>query len=81
VTVVPAAIVMVVVGAGASEAGGDEGAPGGGGGFGVFALPLGAYEIRDGGVTWKPTGIHVVYALMVLVPVLRGVIALLRDRN
>jgi len=48
VTLVPAAAVR----GGAGGGGDSEG--NGGGGFGVVARPIGAYVIRDGGVTWRP---------------------------
>lgn len=48
VTIVPAAAVFGGTGGG----GDDEG--NGGGGFGLHARPVGAWEIRDGQVTWRP---------------------------
>ena len=48
VTIVPAAAVFGGTGGG----GDDEG--NGGGGFGLHARPVGAWEIRDGHVTWRP---------------------------
>jgi uncharacterized spore protein YtfJ len=47
VTIVPAAVVFGGTGGG----GDDEG--NGGGGFGLHARPVGAWEIRDGRVTWR----------------------------
>jgi uncharacterized spore protein YtfJ len=48
VTVVPAALVI-----GGTGGGGDNDSNGGGG-LGVFARPVGAWEIRDGTVRWRP---------------------------
>jgi uncharacterized spore protein YtfJ len=50
VTLVPVAAVRG--GAGGGGEGGPEG--GGGGGFGIVARPVGAYVIREGGVSWRP---------------------------
>ena len=47
-TVIPVASVM-----GGGGGGGDE-QDNGGAGFGLFTRPVGAYVIRDGGVTWSP---------------------------
>jgi uncharacterized spore protein YtfJ len=48
VTVIPAAKV------GGGGGGGGDSDNNGGGGFGLGARPVGAYVIKDGGVTWKP---------------------------
>ena len=48
VTIVPAATVVGGTGGGGDEAGN------GGGGLGVYARPVGAWELRDGRVTWRP---------------------------
>ncbi len=48
VLVIPAAAF-----AGGGGGGGDN-EDNGGGGFGVRARPVGAYVVKDGGVTWKP---------------------------
>ena len=48
VTVVPAALVIGGTGGGGDNEGN------GGGGLGVFARPVGAWEIRDGVVRWRP---------------------------
>jgi uncharacterized spore protein YtfJ len=48
VTLIPAATVRGGAGGGGDSQGN------GGGGFGVMARPIGAYVIRDGGVTWRP---------------------------
>jgi uncharacterized spore protein YtfJ len=48
VTIVPAALVI-----GGTGGGGDSGGDGGAG-LGLFARPVGAWEIRDGMVRWRP---------------------------
>lgn len=48
VTVVPAALVI-----GGTGGGGDSDGDGGGG-LGLIARPVGAWEIRDGNVRWRP---------------------------
>jgi uncharacterized spore protein YtfJ len=51
VTIIPVARVA----GGAGGGGGEEDASGGfGTGFGLGATPVGAYQIRDGEVEWKP---------------------------
>jgi uncharacterized spore protein YtfJ len=52
VTVIAAAVVVGGMGAGSGQHG--TGEAGDGGGFGVLALPAGAYSIRDGRVRWHP---------------------------
>ncbi|MDQ3778029.1 MAG: sporulation protein [Actinomycetota bacterium] len=47
VTIVPAAVVIGGTGGGGDEAGN------GGGGFGIYARPVGAWEIRNGEVAWR----------------------------
>lgn len=57
VTVIPVARVGGGAGGGGGE-GAEEGGGEGGGfgtGFGLGVTPLGVYEVRDGGVEWKPT--------------------------
>jgi uncharacterized spore protein YtfJ len=54
VTVIPAAVVVGGMGGGSGQRGGDTGDTGDGGGFGVIALPAGAYSVRDGRVRWHP---------------------------
>jgi uncharacterized spore protein YtfJ len=53
VTVIPAARVQ-----GGGGGGGSEGGPtlgkGAGSGFGLIARPVGAFVIREGGVSWQP---------------------------
>ena len=51
VTVIPAAAVRGGSGGGSGTGADGEG---GGGGFGLAARPVGAWVIRDDGVTWKP---------------------------
>jgi hypothetical protein len=51
VTVIPAAVVVGGMGAGSGQRGGDTGD---GGGFGVVAVPAGAYSLRAGRVRWHP---------------------------
>lgn len=52
VTIIPAAAVR----GGGGGGGGEDmsGNQGGGGGFGLSARPVGAYQIKDGVVTWVP---------------------------
>jgi uncharacterized spore protein YtfJ len=66
VTVIPAA--GWIGGAGGGTGGGGEEAEGAGMGFGGMAWPAGAFEIRDGRVTWRPA-IDVIRLLMVVVPI------------
>src|SRR5919202_5880290 len=51
-TVVPAAVVIGGMGAGSGQRGGGD--AGDGGGFGVIALPVGAFTIKEGQVRWRP---------------------------
>lgn len=51
VTIVP---VAKVSGLGGGGGGGNETDGGSGGGFALHAKPVGAYEIRNGAVTWRP---------------------------
>jgi uncharacterized spore protein YtfJ len=73
VTVIPAALVLGGVGAGGGESvGGDAG---GGGGFGVIAVPRGAFTIKAGRVRWHPAvnvNLLVVAATVVAVTYLRA---------
>jgi hypothetical protein len=71
VTIVPAARVVGGTGGGGDEAGN------GGGGFGLFARPVGAWEIRAGRVRWRPA--LDVNRLLLLVAAV-GVFALRRRR-
>ena len=52
-TVVPAAVVIGGMGAGSGQRGGGD--AGDGGGFGVIALPVGAFTIKAGQVRWHPS--------------------------
>src|SRR3954451_24292089 len=73
VTSVPAALVLGGVGAGGGQSlGGDAG---GGGGFGVIAVPRGAFTIKGGRVRWHPAvsvNLLVVAATVVAVTYLRA---------
>jgi uncharacterized spore protein YtfJ len=87
VTVIPAATVMGGGGGGAGDSvkqpseGSDEAEPqrqsGGGGGFGGVMWPAGAFEIRDGRVTWRPA----IDVTRVLLMALVLAVALVRARN
>jgi uncharacterized spore protein YtfJ len=52
-TVIPAAEVRGGAGGGTGQD--DKGQEGGGGGFGVSGRPAGAFVIKDGQVTWRPS--------------------------
>jgi uncharacterized spore protein YtfJ len=52
-TVIPAAEVRGGAGGGSGQD--DKGQEGGGGGFGVSGRPAGAFVIKDGQVTWRPS--------------------------
>jgi uncharacterized spore protein YtfJ len=72
VTVVPAAVVVGGLGAGSGRR--ETGEAGDGGGFGVIALPVGAFTIRAGRVRWHPAvngNLLVVAATVVAVTYLR----------
>ncbi len=87
VTVIPAATVMGGGGGGAAEQIGNpstessEAQPppgsGGGAGFGGVMWPAGAFEIRDGRVTWRPA----IDVTRVLVMALLLALALVRARG
>ncbi len=53
VTFIPAASIRGGGGGGEGEAG-EQSPAGSGGGFGVVARPVGAYQIKDGELTWVP---------------------------
>jgi uncharacterized spore protein YtfJ len=53
VTFIPAASIRGGGGGGEGEAG-EQNPAGSGGGFGVVARPVGAYQIKDGELTWVP---------------------------
>jgi uncharacterized spore protein YtfJ len=59
VTLVPAATVLGGTGGGGDNEGN------GGGGLGLIARPVGAWEIRDGMVRWRPV-VHVNLIVVVL---------------
>lgn len=55
VTVIPVARIAGGAGGGGGESKeGDEPSSGFGGGFGMDARGIGVFEVRDGGVVWKP---------------------------
>jgi uncharacterized spore protein YtfJ len=55
-TVIPAAEVRGGAGGGSGQdEKGQEGGGGGGGGFGVSGRPAGAFVIKDGQVSWRPS--------------------------
>ena len=82
VTLVPAAAIRGGGGGGEGTEAGEEGPTGSGGGFGVTARPVGAYQIKDGEVSWVPAAdttrviilsqLVVVVALLVLRSILRS---------
>ena len=82
VTLIPAAAIRGGGGGGEGAEGGEEGPSGAGGGFGVIARPVGAYQIKDGEVSWVPAAdttrviivsqLVVVIALLVLRSILRA---------
>lgn len=56
VTIIPVARVAGGAGGGGGEGGeGAEAGTGFGTGFGMGAVPVGVYEVRDGRVEWKPS--------------------------
>lgn len=73
VTLIPAAAVRGGARAGEGD-GGEEQPSGKGGGFGMSARPVGAYQIKDGDVTWIPaadtTRVIVLAQVMVIVALL-----------
>jgi uncharacterized spore protein YtfJ len=82
VTVIPAATVIggggTGIGEGASEGPEAERRPGGfGAGFGGLMWPAGAFEIREGRVTWRPA----IDLTRVLITALALGIALVRARS
>jgi uncharacterized spore protein YtfJ len=52
-TVIPAAVVSGGAGGGSGQD--DKGQEGGGGGFGMSGRPAGAFVIKDGQVSWRPS--------------------------
>lgn len=83
VTFIPAAVVRGCGGAG--EGDGGEGAPAGTGGrFGMTARPVGAYQIKDGEVSWVPAADTTRVIIMSQVVVIVGLLVLrsiLRSRR
>lgn len=87
VTFIPAAAVSGGAGGGEGEGSGGEGddtqtGSGAGAGYGVRARPVGAYQIKDGEVTWVPAAdttrviifgqVVVIVALLVVRSILRA---------
>lgn len=80
ITLIPAAAVRGGGGGGEGDDGGSG--SGSGAGFGMIARPVGAYQIKDGEVSWIPAAdttrviilsqLVVVVALLVLRSILRG---------
>lgn len=81
VTFIPAAAIWGGAGGGEGEReGGAEG--GAGGGYGLRARPVGAYQIKDGEVTWVPAAdvtrviifsqVVAIVALLVIRSIIRG---------
>jgi uncharacterized spore protein YtfJ len=77
VTIIPAAFVIGGGGGGSSE-GSEESPPGAGAGYGVFARPVGVYEIRNGEVTWHPA-IDRTWLIIAAVPIVLKLLKLLLD--
>jgi uncharacterized spore protein YtfJ len=82
ITLIPAAAVRG--GGGAGEGNGGDGASTGlGGGFGMTARPVGAYEIKDGEVSWvaaADTTRVIILSELVLIIALLVVRSILRSR-
>jgi uncharacterized spore protein YtfJ len=82
ITLIPAAAVRG--GGGVGEGDGGDGSTGLGGGFGMTARPVGAYEIKDGNVTWvaaADTTRVIILSELVLVVALLVVRSILRSRR
>lgn len=83
VTFIPAAAIRG--GGGGGEGDGGEGEPSGhGGGFGVMARPVGAYEIKDGHVSWvaaADTTKVIILSELVLVVALLVVRSIMKSRR
>ena len=82
VTFVPAAAVRG--GGGGGEGEDANSSAGSGGGFGVMARPVGAYQIKDGEVTWVPaadTTKVIVLAQVVAIVALLVLRSILRTRR
>ena len=77
VTVIPAAFVIGGGGGGGSDAGEDRPA-GRGSGYGIYARPVGAFEIRNGEVRWHPA-IDRTWMIVAAVPIVLKVLKLLLD--
>lgn len=82
VTIIPAAAIKG--GGGGGEGDGGDGTTGNGGGFGVIARPVGAYQIKDGEVSWVPaadTTRVIMLSQLVLVVALLVVRSIMRSRR
>jgi len=82
VTFVPAAAVRG--GGGGGEGEDANSATGSGGGFGLLARPVGAYQIKDGEVTWVPaadTTKVILFAQAVAIVALLVLRSILRSRH
>jgi uncharacterized spore protein YtfJ len=79
-TLIPAAAVRGGGGAGEGE-GPTEEKTGRGGGFGVSARPVGAYQIKDGEVTWIPAADTTRVIVLALVVLLLTVLRLTRRKR
>jgi uncharacterized spore protein YtfJ len=81
VTVIPAAMVIGGGGGGGSEGGADAIPSGGGAGYGIFARPVGAFEIGTGGkVRWHPA-VDRTWLIVAAVPVLVALLKLLQAKR
>ena len=72
VTVIPAALVL------GGGGGGSDAQNGVGAGWGVYAMPVGAYVVRDGRVRFKPA-VDLNWLALVVLMVLRIVLRHLRE--
>jgi uncharacterized spore protein YtfJ len=82
VTFVPAAVVRG--GGGAGEGEDASSSTGSGGGFGLMARPVGAYQIKDGEVTWVPaadTTKVIIFAQVVAIVALLVLRSILRSQH
>lgn len=82
ITFIPAAAVRG--GGGGGEGEDAESNSGSGGGFGVMARPVGAYQIKDGEITWVPaadTTKVVIFGQVVAIVALLVLRSILRSRS
>ena len=83
ITFIPAAAVRGGGGGGEGEDA-DSASSGSGGGFGVMARPVGAYQIKDGEVTWVPaadTTRVIIFGQVVAIVALLVLRSILRSRS